>query len=340
MESKNLLLVSLLVLSIGFSSILYQNRTQLLNEIEYHEMNEVQTQKTIQQLSENITLIKDEMISTEQEYESTLYGYRNKIEELNINISRLNLKITVRDEMYDLLDGKYKELEEENRIYYLIHIATNLDSFYDLVREEKGLTGINVIVGGLDQAQPTQISFASKLALHDLGFSCFPRMEEDYYEATGNSSYIMARETLKQIIGGLDISETDTDTQKIAQILEFVNDEVYYKPEPTDFYMAPTETLRIGSGDCDDYSILAAALFEMVGINSALGLFDNAEGEWHMMVLVNIEGLEGYHYSHWHDLTNMGLDKGYWTIIEPQRRINNQVDGLDIWNIHYAKQIG
>lgn len=333
MESKVLLILSLIVVSVSSSAFLIHERTQLINELEYQNIVIADTQNSIQELSDDLSKVQDSLTRKERDYDTMTQIYQGRISSLNEQIEQLSIQNT-------LWEDNYETLEENNRLYYLIHIATNLDSFYDLVREEKGLTGINVIVGGLDQAQPTQISFASKLALHDLGFSCFPRMEEDYYEATGNSSYIMAHETLKQIIEELDISETDTDTQKIAKILELVNDEVYYKPEPTDIYKAPTETLRIGSGDCDDYSILAAALFEMVGVNSALGLFDNAEGEWHMMVLVNIEELEGYHYTHWHDLTNMGLDKGYWTIIEPQRRINNQVDGLDMWNIHYAKQIG
>jgi len=37
--------------------------------------------------------------------------------------------------------------------------------------------------------------------------------------------------------------------------------------------LAPIETIARRSGDCDDFAILAAALFEYYGIESAIGFF-------------------------------------------------------------------
>ena len=69
-----------------------------------------------------------------------------------------------------------------------------------------------------------------------------------------------------------------------------------------------------------------AALLEAVGIDTAIGLFKNKKGEYHAMILVHLEDLEGYDYWYYSDLTDKDLEEGRWIIIEPQTTIENQSD--------------
>ena len=72
----------------------------------------------------------------------------------------------------------------------------------------------------------------------------------------------------------------------------------------------PSETLAFRSGDCTSFSILAASMFEAVGIKSAIGFFRNNRGEYHAMVLVHLNDLGSYNYYYYYynnDLTSYGL---------------------------------
>jgi hypothetical protein len=51
--------------------------------------------------------------------------------------------------------------------------------------------------------------------------------------------------------------------------LDFIYTHISYEEEIDDVFLAPVETLGFKSGDCDDFSILAAAFFEEAGIDAA-----------------------------------------------------------------------
>lgn len=90
----------------------------------------------------------------------------------------------------------------------------------------------------------------------------------------------------------------------------------------------PAETLGFKSGDCDDFTILAAALFGAVGTDSAVAFFSHqdpeAEKQYHWMVQVHLDNLREYGYRYYSDLTSIGLAAGTWIRIKPQRTIENQ----------------
>jgi transglutaminase-like putative cysteine protease len=109
----------------------------------------------------------------------------------------------------------------------------------------------------------------------------------------------------------------------------------------TERFYAPWETLAHRSGDCEDFSILTSALFELAGIDSAFGAFTNDYNENHAMVLIHLNDLGPYDYYSYDDLTSLGLSSGRWIIIEPQTTLDYQSDAswMDQWTILVAADV-
>ena len=104
---------------------------------------------------------------------------------------------------------------------------------------------------------------------------------------------------------------------------------------------APVETLNLRSGDCDDFSILVSALFEMGEFECAIGFFENDSEEAHVMVLIHLEELIGFRYWRYEDLTSLGLPEGDWIKIEPQAPLDEQADEdwMSQWTLKMAVEV-
>ena len=131
-------------------------------------------------------------------------------------------------------------------------------------------------------------------------------------------------EVKREIRNLIGIDFFDSNATKVKKILDFVNGYIHYEGDMDDNFLAPMETVGLKSGDCEDFSILAGALFELVGIESAIA-FGEALGGYHAYVLVQLDSLSPYSTSVYHDdLTSYGLSSGRWIIIEPQWKIEQQ----------------
>lgn len=162
----------------------------------------------------------------------------------------------------------------------------------------------------------------------------------DYEELTGESSYETAWNKLIAIVSYTDVSRYDSPEAVISKILSFLKENIHYEVEVNDVLLAPVETLGYKSGDCDDYAILAAALFEYYGIDTAIGFFVNDRDEYHAMILVHLEDLEDYSYWYIKDLTDLGLPEGRWIKIEPQTTLDNQGgDWIGEWDLLVADEL-
>ena len=66
------------------------------------------------------------------------------------------------------------------------------------------------------------------------------------------------------------------DEFKIFAIYYFVYDQIDYLADPhnQEYFQTPSETLRYKKGDCDDRSILMAALYESIGLDAAVEFVD------------------------------------------------------------------
>jgi len=229
---------------------------------------------------------------------------------------------------YNSLEATHTNLQRD---YEVLSIGNSLESFYDFLRLKKGSTLYSY---------QRKSDFAAKLASHDLGENCWPSIESEYYTDVGEHSYQRAREKIDAVIDLIGIATYDSSTSKIRKILNFIFDHVSYEGEVDSCHLAPVETIAFRSGDCDDFTILAAALFESVGIDAAFGIFENEGDELHAMVLVHLDQLVGYGYWSFEDLTDKGLDEGRWIIIEPQYPIDYQYEeSIGEWSLLVATQV-
>jgi len=237
---------------------------------------------------------------------------------------------------YMSLMGNYSVLRRELDVEAVLKIGNSLQSYYDVLRQIKGLDGTK------ESVNPTkdQVIFAARLAQHDLGNPYLPDVEAEFERITGRWSYDIARSKINEVLLIIGLSEPDPPVVKIGKILNFTRRYIHYEYEVNNVLRAPVETLGLRSGDCDDYTILVASLFEAIGINSAVGSFKNATGAYHYMVLVHLEELPGYRYWSFPDLTRFGLTKGRWIIIEPQLPLDRQGDEqIGRWTLLAAAEV-
>jgi len=268
------------------------------------------------ELEDNYTSLKENHLSLEKEYEDLTERHttlKETLESLVENFTSLKTQ-------YIELGGNWSRLERTRMVEEALSVGNSLQSYYDLVRQEKGLDGTK----GSWNPDQAQVEFAARLASHDLGNPYLPAVEREFEEAVGQRSYEIANTKIEEIISLIGVSQGDSSVDKIRKILNFTNQYIHYEYEVSNVYRAPVETLGLRSGDCDDYTILVAAFFEAVGIDSAIGSFKNATEAYHYMVLIHLEDLPGYEYLSFSDLTKIGLEKGRWIVIEPQYLIENQ----------------
>lgn len=283
---------------------------------QYETLNE--THQTLQQdhanLQGNYQELARDYLNLEANYRSTLSLYRS----LQSEHSSLN-------QLYVQLEGRYE-------VETILRIGNSLESYYDLLREEHGPEWW--------WSWQREANFCADLALHGLGLVYWPSIEDDFISKVGTHSYTLAEEIIDEVIDYLGIHTWDTETNKIMKILEFINENIHYEYEVNNPYLAPAETLGLKSGDCDDFTILACALFEAVGIEAAFGVFRNDANRYHAMVLVHLEDLGIYGYWHYSNLTGYGLASGKWIIIEPQRTIGYQDSmGIGEWSLVAASAV-
>jgi hypothetical protein len=83
--------------------------------------------------------------------------------------------------------------------------------------------------------------------------------------------------------------DTGSDAWKIWSINYWVSSNIKYEADPPGgYYTNAYEVLQNKSGDCDDFSILIASMYEAVGLDAALALLntDDNPGVDHMACLV------------------------------------------------------
>lgn len=294
-----------------------------------------------------------QLISQMEELKLSLREAENESERLRAEMEDL---ISERDSLLeerDLLEEKLKAMEEEkaalsSRVEELeealsqytaeeaLRIGNNLTSYYDAIRARYGLGGEEY-----GRGEYPGVEFAAKLAYHDLGNPCWPKIEEEFYEDLRVHSHEAAWRRLERALSlaGVD-AEIDT-VGRVERILSFLHDYVIYQGEVDEVIRAPVETLSLGSGDCDDYSTLAAALLEAVGVESAVAIFKDAEENYHYMVLIHLNDLGIYNYTYYDDLTTYGLSPGRWIVIEPQYLIERQgyLQWFNRWSLEAAAEV-
>lgn len=333
------LLISVIVLSVSNVStyLKLQSQISILNNEKNVLERQVDTlQIKYSELNSSFNVLYVRYFELLSQYENLSRDYMalySKYEDLNERHVTLQADYRILKEGFNSLMQSYSSLQWDLELEKALRIGNSLESYYDYLRQELGFKGVKYRwLTYTENYWQIEADFAAKLALHDLGLFHWPSLEKDYYDVVGEYSYDTAKRKIDQVISLIGVSAYDTSTEKIRKTLLFVNRHIRYERDVNDIFLAPVETLGYKSGDCDDFSILVAALFEAEGVDSAVGFFTNENGEYHAMVLVHLEDLTGYSYRYFPDLTDLGLKEGRWIVIEPQRRIDDQGDGwIEQW---------
>lgn len=265
-----------------------------------------------------------EYYDLKSEYRGLEENYLKLDSELsNLRMLRDNLlfRINQLEEEVSSLKKSYNDLLLQYRISETLRINHLLEDYYDEVRSLKNIPPRK----GREPAYSEQIELMIELARHSLGRIYWPALEERFYKLSGEYSYAIAMRKMDEIFKLIGIEDMDAPVERVEKILRFINDHVRYEDDYDNVFLAPLETLSFRSGDCDDYAILAATLFEKAGVNSAIGIFTNGTID-HAMVLIHLDDLSPYAFHYYQDLTNIGLSPGRWILIEPQATIDRQYD--------------
>lgn len=237
------------------------------------------------------------------------------------------------------LQQRYDLLQSENQLYESLRLESTVADYYETLREDSSMQTSDWWYSWLSTQD--KVDFCAGLAQHDIGKIYWPALETTYFDYYGTFSYNDARLRLSAFMTYADVQVSDNPVLKIEKILEAIVDYITYRPDMNDRYNSPWETLAYQSGDCDDFSTLAAALFELAGIDSSIEFVRNSANACHAMVLVHLENLGSYGYYYYSDLTGYGLSSGKWIVIEPQKTINDQNDSvwMSQWNTMAAAEI-
>jgi len=377
LESKYILVVVILIASLVGNVYVFDKNVTLEKEIEDQKsiLSEKESeiyalQVVVNDLNDTITTLKTEVSTLNYEnYErleqadersdegasltAILEHQTEQIEELNHQVSELQVQVydleTEKSNIehdYALLQSSHVslselilELQETLRLENDLRIGNTLASYFDTVRYGEGyFESQNLWVNYLKSLWQSNIDFAAKLARHDLHRYTWNSYETSYEKAVGENSYETAWFKLQRIRTYLDIYPSDSSATKVKKILAFITENIHYEEEVNNIFLAPVETLGFKSGDCDDFSILAATLFECENIESAIGFFRNDVGDYHAMVLIRMDNLAGYsRYYGYEDLTDYGLGEGWWTLIEPQNPI--ELQGEIAWMTQWSLDV-
>jgi len=137
-----------------------------------------------------------------------------------------------------------------------------------------------------------------------------------------------------------DVHATRDGIFKIVAIYTFVQTYVTYKKDtPQNYAQSPPETLRLKTGDCEDYAILMASLCESVGLDATVDFVyasygtenaSEAQQKNHAMCMIYFNMNESALGSALSDLRSVYQIPylGFWYIEEPSRLIVRDNDGF------------
>lgn len=117
--------------------------------------------------------------------------------------------------------------------------------------------------------------------------------------------YIMDDPATKQIAEYLtDKTDGWSKMYKVQAVTQYVNDNVTYLPEKVDHWQLPYETIKKGTGDCDDFALLTVSILLNMGFNAVLFV-----GDLHCSVGVYTGTVDGY---------GLEYDGKFYNNVEPQ----------------------
>jgi predicted transglutaminase-like cysteine proteinase len=262
-----------------------------------------------------------------------------KLDSLGSELADLQQNQTSLQALYDSLQTDHASLQQQIQVYETFRLESTVADYYETLRDDHSMQTSDWWYSWLSTQD--KVDFCADLAKHDIGLVYWELTETAYHDYDGTYSYNDAKAKLTYFLSVAGVSSSDSSVAKVEKILEAVVSYIAYRPDMNDRYNSPWETLAFRSGDCDDFSTLVAALFQLAGIDSAMEFVRNSANDGHAMVLVKLDDLESYGYYYYSDLTSYGLGPGQWIVIEPQSTIDQQdvSSWMSQWNIIAAAEV-
>ena len=145
-----------------------------------------------------------------------------------------------------------------------------------------------------------------------------------------------------------DVRATRDGVFKMVAIYTFVQTYVNYKKDiPQNYAQSPSETLRLKTGDCEDYAILMASLCESVGLDASVDFVyasygsenaSEAQQKNHAICMIYFnmnESTLGSALSNLRSIYQIPY-LGFWYVEEPSRIIVGDIDGFTYVNSKYS----
>ncbi|MDP6294286.1 MAG: transglutaminase-like domain-containing protein, partial [Candidatus Woesearchaeota archaeon] len=199
--------------------------------------------------------------------------------------------------------------QQENQYKELTQLDSQLQEYFSIVRENNGKRAWWKQVGLYDK----QAELAADMAKAAAGNLVWKREEGQFSQKTNQNSYVLQADRADSLLAYGNVK--GTEQEKLNAILRLLQN-IRYEEDLNDQFRFPLETLNLGSGDCDDFSILSATLLERANIPTAIVLVSNEDGTLaHAWIAVQGE----------FDLPVADINlPGKWHLVEPQFTIAQQ----------------
>jgi hypothetical protein len=173
--------------------------------------------------------------------------------------------------------------------YYRVKLLLHSDVIYELSVSVSGscIGTCDIYLKLLDSNYRAALVITSRGLNYIMGrysslyvnFTLHPLKEEGIYYLELDNSY--SNTTSKDVYITLRAHYPsyvfDDEYFKVFAIGHWVSMNIRYISDPLiegEYIAPPNETLRVGTGDCDDYAVLLATLYRSVGLDAVVGLID------------------------------------------------------------------
>jgi len=108
-----------------------------------------------------------------------------------------------------------------------------------------------------------------------------PLISETTYGVTKNPSTYYEKvnslvdpSDVEDVANGLSAGYDSYDIQEVIAAFDWVQKNIEYKDDPEDHWQSPSETLSLGTGDCEDQAMLVSAIVSELGGNARVNLIE------------------------------------------------------------------
>jgi hypothetical protein len=107
-------------------------------------------------------------------------------------------------------------------------------------------------------------------------------------QKTKDGQQFMLRDLALEVVSGAPQHGQESEKQQIDRVFWWVKNNVEYRQDPADYdmYMTAGRTIAAGGSDCDDHTILNAAMLNSLGFRTGAKVVSPDGANWHIYAVV------------------------------------------------------